>query len=123
MVTRAELSGAQPETNPINCAKKHNAETYILAKLPLTTPAYQLPEGVELEVANSLCRAWGKVGVLEWSNFNYWPWCTPEPAAWVKGEKWLRCNAIKVAGENQPPRFISWKGQKKLVDTARQVKN
>ncbi len=112
MHTQAEISASYAQKNPISCAKTHNAETYIVAKWPLTTPPEDLPEGEGLEVANSLCRAWGKGGVLQDSFFTYWAWYTPDRAAWAKGERWLRCDAMKIVDETEPYVFVSWKGQK-----------
>ena len=59
-----------------------------------------------------LCRAWGKGGVLEGSYFNYWAWFTPDSVAWAKGERWLRCDAMKTLNDQEPYVFGSWKGQK-----------
>jgi hypothetical protein len=115
MQSRAEISSAFAIKNPINCSKTHNTETYIVAKWPLSVPPEDLPEGEGLEVASSLCRAWGNGGVLEGSFFTFWAWFTPDPAAWAKGERWLRCDAMKTLNETEPYKFVSWKGQKLKV--------
>ena len=112
MHTQANISAPYAQKNPINCSKTHNAETYIVAKWPLTTPPEEMAEGEGWEVANSLCRAWGKGGVLQDSFFTYWAWYTPDPAAWAKGERWLRCDAMKTVDATEPYTYISWKGQK-----------
>jgi hypothetical protein len=115
MQTRDDVSAPYAQKNPINCSKTHNAETYIVAKWPLSVPPEDLPEGEGLEVAESLCRAWGKGGVLEASYFTFWAWFTPDPVAWAKGERWLRCDAMKTLNETEPYKFVSWKGQKLKV--------
>ena len=112
MHTQADVSASFAQKNPMNCSKTHNAETYIVAKWPLTTPPQDMAEGEALEVANSLCRAWGKGGVLQDSFFTYWAWYTPDPAAWAKGERWLRCDAMKTVDAIEPYTYISWKGQR-----------
>jgi hypothetical protein len=112
MHSQADVSAPFAQRNPIACTKTHNSETYIVAKWPLTTPPEDLPEGEGWEVANSLCRAWGAGGVLDGSYFTYWAWYTPDPDAWAKGERWLRCDAMRLVDQNEPYRFVSWKGQK-----------
>ena len=112
MYTDADVSAPFAQKNPISCSKTHNAETYIVAKWPLTTPPQDMAPGAGLEVANSLCRAWGKGGVLQDSFFTYWAWYTPDPAGWAKGERWLRCDAMRTMDQEEPYTFISWKGQK-----------
>ena len=112
MQTPDDVAAPFAQKNPINCSKNHNSETYIVAKWTLTEPPENLPKGEGWEVANSLCRAWGKGGVLEGSYFNYWAWFTPDPVAWAKGERWLRCDAMKTLNDQEPYVFGSWKGQK-----------
>jgi hypothetical protein len=112
MHTQADVSAPFAAKNPVNCTKTHNAETYIVAKWPLSKPPEELPEGEGWDVANSLCRAWGPGGVLQGSYFTYWAWYTPDPAAWAKGERWLRCDAMKIANKTEPWEFTAWKGQK-----------
>ena len=115
MQTRDDVSASFAQKNPISCSKTHNAETYIVAKWPLTEPPENLAEGEGLEIASSLCRAWGKGGVLEGSYFTFWAWFTPDPVAWAKGERWLRCDAMKTLNETEPYKFASWKGPKLKV--------
>jgi hypothetical protein len=112
MHTQAEVLASYPKKNPINCAKMHNAETYFVAKWPLSKPPEQLPTGRGLEIATSLCHAWDKGGVLQNSDFNYWVWFTPEPPAWARGERWLRCDALRSVNQGEPNKFLSWKGLK-----------
>ena len=83
-----------------------------MAKWPLSEPPSALPDGDALEIASSLCRAWGTTGILTDSYFNYWAWYTPDPKAWAKGERWLRCDAMHVTNDTEPYKYASWKGQK-----------
>lgn len=121
MLTSLEVAAPYATRNPINCSKPHNAETYIVAKWPLTVPPEELLEGEGLEVAESLCKAWGKGGVLDGYDFTYWAWYTPDPKGWARGERWLRCDAMRVINETEPRKFKAWKGLvfkgKKLAST------
>ena len=108
----AEVSAPFAKKNPINCSSTHTAETYLVAKWPLSEPPSALPDGDALEIASSLCRAWGTTGILTDSYFNYWAWYTPDPKAWAKGERWLRCDAMHVTNDTEPYKYASWKGQK-----------
>lgn len=112
MLTAADVSAPFANKNPISCSKTHNAETFLVGKWPLTTPPEDLPEGDGLEIAASLCKATGNGGLLVGTFFTYWAWYTPSPAAWAKGERWLRCDAMKVVNDVEPYKFASWKGQK-----------
>lgn len=107
-----DVSAAYATKNPVNCSGTHTAETYLVAKWPLTKPPTELPDGDGLEIASSLCRAWGTSGILTNSYFNYWAWYTPDPKAWARGERWLRCDAMHVLNETEPYVYASWKGQK-----------
>ena len=112
MHTKADVSASYPMKNPINCSAKHNSETYLVGKWPLNTPPDELPEGDGLEIAISLCNAWGKTGILQGSYFNYFSWFTPSPEDWAKGERWLRCDGMKLVDFNEPYRYVSWSGKK-----------
>lgn len=111
MLTSAEVTEPYAKSNPVNCSKTHNAETFLVAKWPLSIPAQDLPEGEGLDVAASLCKAWGKGGVLEGYDFTYWAWYTPDPKAWARGERWLRCDAMKPLTKDEPRTYEKWKGQ------------
>lgn len=108
----ADVSAPYALKNPVPCSATHTAETYLVAKWPLTKQPSELPEGDALEIANSLCRAWGQTGILTDTYFNYWAWYTPDPKAWAKGERWLRCDAMHVLNENPPFKYVAWKGAK-----------
>lgn len=112
MLTSAEVSEPYAVKNPINCTKAHTAETYLVAKWPLTTPPEELPDGDGLAVAESLCKAWGQGGVLNGYDFTFWAWYTPDPKAWARGERWLRCDAMKPVADVEPRKYQSWKGLK-----------
>ena len=112
LLTSAQVANPYATNNPINCSKTHNAETFLMAKWPLTTPPEELPDGDGLDVAASLCKAWGKGGVLEGYDFTYWAWYTPDPKAWARGERWLRCDGMIPLTDTEPRKFKSWKGLK-----------
>lgn len=112
MLSSLEVSEPYAKSNPINCSKAHNAETFLVAKWPLSVPPEDLPEGEGLDVAASLCKAWGKGGVLVGYDFTYWAWYTPDPKAWARGERWLRCDGMKPLTQEEPRKYESWKGQK-----------
>jgi hypothetical protein len=63
-----------------------------------------------LNLADSLCRAFGDSGLIDGSYFNYWAWYTPNNAQWAKGERWLRCDGMHIASTKKPYKYISWKG-------------
>ncbi len=112
MLTTADVSASYATKNPIACSKTHNAETYLVAKWPLALPPEQLPEGEGLEVAKSLCYAWEQDGALVGYDFTFWAWYTPGPKAWARGERWLRCDAMKVVENSDPRKYQNWKGLK-----------
>lgn len=105
-----EVSEPYAISNPVACSKIHNAETFLIAKWPLSVPPENLPEGEGLEVADSVCRAYGKGSVLQGYQFTYWAWYTPDPKGWARGERWLRCDAMMVLKEADPMEFKSWRG-------------
>ncbi len=111
MLSVADVSAPFAQRNPISCSKKHNAETYLVAKWPLSTPAGELSKGDRLEVAKSLCSTDWK-GQSNSYYFTYWAWYTPNPKAWAKGERWLRCDAMRIVDSVEPYRFVTWKGKK-----------
>lgn len=105
-----EVSEPYPSSNPVACSKLHNAETFLVAKWPLSVPPEDLPEGEGLEIAASLCRASGNGSVLQGYKFTYWAWYTPDPKGWARGQRWLRCDAMIVRKDSNPMDFLSWRG-------------
>ena len=112
MYSNAEVSSSYPLKNPVKCTLKHNAETYIVAKWPVSTHPDEMIYEDAWDIANSLCRAWGPGGRLQDSYFNYWAWYTPSKKDWIKGQRWLRCDAMHVENSEQPYIYTSWKGKK-----------
>jgi hypothetical protein len=107
--TVADIDAPYARKNPVKCSGTHNAETYFVTKWPLTTNPADMPDEEALNLADSLCRAWGDDGLISNPFFNFWAWYTPDRAAWAKGERWLRCDAM---AKNKSEKYISWKGQR-----------
>jgi hypothetical protein len=105
----ADVSAPYARKNPISCSSTHNAETYLVTKWPLKMKPEEMSDEEALSLADSLCRAWGDDGLIANPFFTYWAWYTPDPAAWAKGERWLRCDAM---AKNKAEKYISWKGQR-----------
>ena len=109
MYTAADVDAPYARKNPVSCSSTHNAETYLVTKWPLKQKPSQMSDEDKLYLADSLCRAWGTDGLISNPFFTYWAWYTPDPAAWAKGERWLRCDAMAMT---KTEKFISWKGQR-----------
>jgi hypothetical protein len=107
MHTSADVSAPYARKNPVKCSSTHNAETYLVTKWPLKTKPELMDDEEALDLADSLCRAWGDDGLIDNGFFTYWAWYTPDPAAWAKGERWLRCDAMV---RNDAKKYLSWKG-------------
>lgn len=119
--TMEQVSAPYALKNPISCSSTHNMETYAVKKWPLKTNPVDMAQQDALDIANDLCDFWGKYPSAKFNrksetNFNYWAWYTPSRAAWAKGQRWLRCDAMIGRFENAdswpPYSHISWKGQK-----------
>ena len=107
MYSAADVDAPYARKNPVSCSSTHNAETYLVTKWPLKIKPSDMPDQEALDLAESLCRAFGTDGLLSNPFFTFWAWYTPDPAAWAKGERWLRCDAMAV---NKSNKYISWKG-------------
>jgi hypothetical protein len=107
LYTVADIDAPYARKNPVKCSGTHNSETYFVTKWPLTTNPADMPDEEALNLADSLCRAWGDDGLISNPFFNFWAWYTPDRAAWAKGERWLRCDAMS---RNKAEKYISWKG-------------
>lgn len=112
MYTAADVSAPYATKNPVSCSGTHNAETFMVTKWPLSTKPANMDEEEALNLADSLCRAWGDGGLIDNSYLNYWAWYTPNPAQWAKGERWLRCDAMHVTTKTPPYKYSSWRGMK-----------
>ncbi len=117
--TKAQVSAKYPPKNPINCASSHNMETYAVEIWPVETNPVDMDRETTLEIVNELCNFWGtfpnaNTSRMKTSTFNYWAWYTPSRAAWAKGQRWLRCDAMigKFSSAEQwpPATYVSWKG-------------
>jgi hypothetical protein len=109
MYSAADVDAPYARKNPVSCSSTHNAETFLVTKWPLKIKPSDMPDQEALDLAESLCRAFGTDGLLSNPFFTFWAWYTPDPAAWAKGERWLRCDAMAV---NKSNKYISWKGQR-----------
>ena len=120
-LTPGQVSASYATKNPINCSSTHNAETFEVAIWPLETNPVDMAGQDAVLIANEACGFWqtfpnAKGSRLSKSEFNYWAWYTPDRAAWAKGERWLRCDAMigkfKTSTSWPPYAYISWKGSK-----------
>jgi hypothetical protein len=96
-------------------------ETFAVETWPLNTNPVDMDPETTLDIVDELCDFWGtfpnaansRTGT---SSFNYWAWYTPSRAAWAKGQRWLRCDAMIgkfTAPDQWPPAvYVSWKGLK-----------
>ena len=119
--TKAQVSAKYAPKNPINCSSSHNMETFAVAIWPVETNPVDMDRETTLDIVDELCNFWGtfpnaSANRLKTSAFNYWAWYTPSRAAWAKGQRWLRCDAMigkfSSAEEWPPASFVSWKGLK-----------
>ena len=120
-LTPAQVSGSYATKNPVNCSSTHNAETFEVIDWPLETNPVDMAGEDAASIANEVCGFWDAFPNAQRSRssksqFNYWAWYTPNRAAWAKGERWLRCDAMigkfKTSTSWPPYAFISWKGSK-----------
>ena len=109
MYSASDVSAPYARKNPVKCSATHTAETYLVTKWPLSTKPELMDDEEALNLADSLCRAWGTEGLIDNGFFTFWAWYTPDPAAWAKGERWLRCDAMVRTSSNK---YKSWKGLK-----------
>jgi hypothetical protein len=112
MYTTADVSAPFATKNPVSCSGTHNAETYLVTKWPISTKPGDMSDEDALNLADSLCQAWGDYGLIDNPYFNFWAWYTPNDAQWAKGERWLRCDAMRTLNKKEPRKYASWKGLK-----------
>jgi hypothetical protein len=119
--TKAQVSASYAPKNPINCSLTHNMETFAVETWPLDENPVDMDREFTLDIVNELCDFWGTFPNAansrnSTSSFNYWAWYTPSRAAWAKGQRWVRCDAMigKFTAKDQWPPAIhtSWKGLK-----------
>jgi hypothetical protein len=119
--TKAQVSASYASKNPISCSSSHNMETFAVVKWPLKSNPADMNKDEVLDLVFQRCDFLGRFPNAPTSKFsstsiNYWAWYTPSPAAWAKGQRWLRCDAMigKFESEEQwpPASHISWKGLK-----------
>lgn len=117
----AQVSASYPTKNPINCNSTHNIETYLVATWPISTNPEDMTRKDRMKIVEGLCDFWGRFPNAQYSQssktkFNYWAWFPPNRAAWAKGERWIRCDALigkfQKADSWPPESHISWKGTK-----------
>ena len=119
--TVAQVSASYAAKNPISCNSTHNMETYLVATWPISTNPMDMTREDHMKIISELCDFWGSFPNAEYSRssktkFNYWAWYPPNRAAWAKGQRWIRCDAmigIFQTEDSWPPeKHISWKGKK-----------
>lgn len=117
--TKAQVSAKYAPKNPISCSSMHNMETFAVEIWPVETNPVDMDRETALDIVDELCNFWGtfpnaSTNRMKTSAFNYWAWYTPSRAAWAKGQRWLRCDAMigKFSSTEQwpPATYISWKG-------------
>ena len=120
-LTDAQVDASHPNKNPIKCSATHNSETYEVAEWPFETNPVDMVYKDALNIAAELCDFWNTYSYAELSRssktkFNFWGWYTPDRAAWARGERWLRCDAMigkfKTKTSWPPYAYVSWKGSK-----------
>ena len=120
-LTPAQVSASYATKNPVGCSSTHNAETFEVTEWPLETNPVDMTGQDAVKIANETCGFWdtfpnAQTSRSSKSQFNYWAWYTPDRAAWAKGERWLRCDAMigkfKTSTSWPPYAYISWKGSK-----------
>jgi hypothetical protein len=96
-------------------------ETYAVGTWPVDTNPVDMELELTQEIVNEICNFWGTFPNARDSrsstkSFNYWAWYSPSRAAWAKGQRWLRCDAMIgkfTAPDQWPPAiYVSWKGLK-----------
>ena len=121
-LTKAQVSASYASKNPISCQSLHNAETYEVTEWPLQTNPVDMVNEDALAIANEACAFWdtypdAENSRLSKTRFNFWAWYTPDRAAWARGERWLRCDAMigkfKTSNSWPPYAYISWSGSKR----------
>ena len=119
--TKSQVSASYASKNPISCSALHNMETFAVAKWPLSTNPVDLVESDTLDIVNELCGFWDTFpnavnDRLSSTKFNFWAWYSPSRAAWAKGQRWIRCDAMigKFSNDKEwpPASHISWTGLK-----------
>jgi hypothetical protein len=116
LFTAKELDAASPLTNPIPCAKTHNAETYWVAQWPLKLAPTRYTDDLIYDAAKKIClRAWD---FTDKADLNYWGFFQPSPSQWAKGARWLRCDALVQKSEKGTfsEQYRQWKGSAVLND-------
>jgi hypothetical protein len=116
LFTAKEFDAPSPLTNPVPCAKTHNAETFWVAKWPLKFPPTRYTDDLIHDAAEKIClAAWD---FPEDADLNYWGYFYPSPAQWAKGARWVRCDALIRKSEkgtfNQ--QYLQWRGNAALND-------
>ena len=104
-----EFEAPSPLTNPIPCAKAHNAETFWVAKWPLKLAPSRYTDDLIHAAAEKTCLA--QWDFPEEADLNYWAYFFPSKSQWAKGARWLRCDAMVLIAEtgsfNQ--KYLQWK--------------
>jgi hypothetical protein len=110
LFNQKELEAISPLTNPISCAKPHNAETFWVGRWTLKSQPWNYTDEKLHAAVDAICI--DKWDFPDDSNLNYWAFFTPSPAQWAKGARWVRCDAMSQIAKkgtfNQM--YATWSG-------------
>jgi hypothetical protein len=110
LFTEKEFNAASPMTNPIPCAKVHNAETFGVGTWSLKNQPWKYTDDMVRDAAEKICMSYWDYP--EDSDLNYWAFFTPSPAQWSKGARWVRCDAMSRVSEKGSFKqmYATWSG-------------
>lgn len=105
--TKEDVSGSGYDKGPVDCNESHTAETYRVATWPLDTHPDDMKYEKAKKIIDSLCIPFkGKT-----KYFNYWAWYMPTPEQFAEGDRWVRCDALVVVGEDAENwEYAVWEG-------------
>jgi hypothetical protein len=110
LFTEKELNASSPMTNPIACAKVHNAETFAIGTWSLKNEPSRYDNDTVVAAVRKIClRFWD---YPDNSDLNYLAFFTPTSTQWAKGARWVRCDAMSMVAEKGTfkQKYATWKG-------------
>ncbi len=110
MLTSSEIDLSYAIRNPVPCSKLHNAEVFLVARWPLSINPADMDHDEAWQIAHDTCDP--DAAFDEFEFFNYWAWYTPDRSAWKKGQRWIRCDAMKLKNFKKPYIYLAWRGSK-----------
>jgi hypothetical protein len=108
LVPESEINSPFSSSAPINCSKKHNAETYKFAKWNGPANPSTLSEVERRGIADQICKP---TQVLD-DFFNSWSYKIPSSTQWKSGNRFIRCDLVATVSDSETVTFKSWKGKK-----------